>query len=200
MEIGIVLSLVLVAAAVAAVIYAFVRPRVAADDAKTNAWLLYESIANEVGGLAVTRSEDGWPSLHGMVDGVEVEIDHDNHPAQGFEAMLGMRCKIPEASRAPNGALWIGGVPALHTQYGRPRAVGDADGLYEIHTRAEPSASDWWAEPELHAVLTELPGAGVILYEGQLTVIFSDFDAESVRTAMRVPSVIRQGVRRVTLH
>lgn len=200
MEIGIALAVVLAVAAIAAVFFGMIRPRVQADDAKTSAWLLYETIANEVGGLVVARSEDGWPSLHGVADGVEVEIDHDNHPAQGFEAMLGMRCNIPEASGAPNGALWIGGVPALHTQYGRPRAVGDADGLYEIHTRAEPSASDWWQEPELHAVLTELPGAGVILYEGQLTVLFSDFDGESIRTAMRVPGVIRQGVRRVTLH
>ena len=162
--------------------------------------MIYEQVAAEVGGLEVVRTEDGWPCLKGISDGVEFEIDHTNDIAFGIDGQLGLRCRLTEAHGAPDGAIWVGEVPALHTQYGRPRPMGDPDGLFEVYTRAEPSASDWWQEPELLETLRALPGGGVLLYEAQLTVVFRDLDAESVRAAMHVPTLIRRGVQRVTLH
>lgn len=177
-----------------------IKPRVAEDGVKQQAWLVYETVADEVGGLMVTRNDDGWPRLEGLADGLPIEIDHTNNVALGLDGLLGMRCRLPEAESAPNAAVWVGRIDALHTQYGRPRPAGDGAGLFEIYTRVEPSASDWWQEPELYEVLSSLPGAGVLLYEGNLTVVFSDLDAESIRTAMTIPGLIRRGVDRVTIH
>ena len=176
------------------------KPRARRDELKQQAWLFYQSVAEEVGGLMVAQNDEGWPRLEGLVDGLAIEIDHANNVAMGLDGVLGMRCRLPEAEMAPNAAVWIGRVDALHTQYGRPRPAGDGEGLFDVYTRVDPSASDWWQEPELHETLASLPGAGVLLYEGNLTVVFSDLDAESVRTAMRVPGLIRRGVSRVTLH
>lgn len=169
-------------------------------DAKTRAWELFREIAESVGGLTVVEGDHGWPSMRGLVEGLPVEIDHGNHIARGMEASLGMRCPIPEAEHAPNAALWIGEIEALRRQFGRPRPAGDAHGLFEVYTRVEPSASDWWQEPELHEALVSLPGAGVLLVEGQLTVVFSNLDAESVQIALTLPGLIRRGVQRVTIH
>jgi hypothetical protein len=199
MELTLVFALVTFAV-LAAVAYGVVKPRLVRDELKQQAWLFYEQVADEVGGLVVTRNEEGWPRLEGLVDGLSVEIDHTNHVAPGLEGMLGMRCQLPEAEMAPNAAVWVGDVEALRDRYGRPRPAGDGAGLFEVYTRVEPSASDWWQEPELHEALAGLPGAGVLLDEGHLTVVFSDLDAESIRTALRVPALIRRGVRRVTLH
>ena len=177
-----------------------IKPRVSGNTVKEHAWLVYQSVADEVGGLMVTANEDGWPRLEGLVDGLPIEIDHTNQVAMGLDGMLGMRCRLPEAEMAPNAAVWIGRVDALHTQYGRPRSALDGTGLFEVYTRVDPSASDWWQEPELYEALSSLPGAGVLLDEGHLTVVFSDLDAESVRTAMTIPGLIRRGVSRVTIH
>lgn len=197
------LAIVLVFAALialAALAVGVVKPRFERDDIRQQAWSIYQQVADEVGGLVVASNPDGWPRLEGIVDGLKIEIDHTNHIAPGFEGLLGMRCRLPEAEGAPNAAVWIGHVDALQAQFGRPRPAGDDVGLFEIYTRVEPSASDWWQEPELYDTLASLPGAGLLLYEGGLTVLFADLDAESIRTALQVPSLIRRGVRRVTLH
>lgn len=172
----------------------------ALPDPKAKAREVFEGIAQQVPGLTVVTDENGWPSLHGLVDGVAIEIDHANHIARGMEAMLGMRCNLVEAEHAPNAALWIGEVEALRRQFGRPRPSGDRHGIFEVYTRVEPSASDWWQEPELHEALVALPGGGLLLVEGKLTVVFSNLDAESVRAAMAIPGHIRRGVQRVTIH
>ena len=70
----------------------------------------------------------------------------------------------------------------------------------EKRNSREPTASEWWQDKELYEVLATLPGAGVVLEDGQLTVVFVDLDADSIRTALGVPSLIRRGVRQVTLH
>lgn len=202
MEIGVVLVALAVVAVVAALV-SHVGPRLGsgeASDARSFAWALFQQVADEVGGLQVLESEAGWPRLKGLVDGIEIEIDQHNDIAFGLDALLGMRCSVPEAARAPNAAIWVGDVNALHSQFGRPRAVGDADALFDVYTRAAPSASDWWQEPELLDALRALPGSGLLLYDGQLTVLFSDLDAHSVQTAMSVPGLIRRGVDRVTIH
>ena len=199
MELGIVLGVVAVIALVGAIVF-HAGPRLGKGEPEDLAFLLYAQVAEQIGGLVVVRSETGWPRIEGRVDGADVEIDHANDIAPGLERMLALRCQLPEALMAPNGAIWIGEIPALHTQFGRPRPIGDPDGLFELYTRTEASASDWWQEPELFDALLSLPGSGVVLYEGQLTVVFSDLDAESVRTAMQIPSLIRRGVSRVTLH
>lgn len=198
MELAVVIALAVLL--VLALVGMAVKPRVAEDGIKQHAWLVYQAVADEVGGLVVTTNEDGWPRMEGLADGLPMEIDHTNNVAMGLDGMLGMRCRLPEAEAAPNAAVWVGRIDALHTQYGRPRPAGDGTGLFEVYTRVEPSASDWWQEPELYEVLSSLPGAGVLLYEGNLTVVFSDLDAESVRTAMAIPGLIRRGVSRVTLH
>ncbi len=167
---------------------------------RARAHALFREVAEQVGGLTVETDDEGWPSLRGLVDGVPIAIDHQNHIARGMEAMLAMRCRLPDAEHAPNAALWIGEIEPLRQQFGRPRPSGDAHGLFELYTRVEPSLSDWWQEPELHEALVSLPGAGVLLVDGQLTVVFSDLQAESVRLAMTLPGLIRRGVRRVTLH
>ena len=186
-----------VAAAVAAR-----RPRLLAqgDDVQERVWAEFRAVAAEVGGLAVVPNEEGWPRLRGETAGVLVEIDCDNHVSRGLDGLLGLRCRIPDAMIAPNAALWVGDIDALRTQYGRPRPAGDGHGLFDVYTRSEPSASDWWQDGALHDALCSLPGAGVVLYEGQLTVLFERLDAESVRTALQIPALIQEGVRRVTLH
>ncbi|SRR5690606_4600901 len=188
---------VLAAAAIAAL-----RPRLERHDegVKERVWAEFRAVAEEVGGLAVVTNEEGWPRLRGETGGVLVEIDCDNHVSQGLDGLLGLRCRIPDAAFAPNAALWIGDIDALRTQYGRPRPAGDRHGLFEVYTRVEPSASDWWQDRALHDALSGLPGAGVVLDEGQLTVLFERLDAESVRTALAIPALIQEGVRRVTLH
>ncbi|HEY8427337.1 MAG TPA: hypothetical protein VIL20_03150, partial [Sandaracinaceae bacterium] len=188
---------VLVAVAVAV---ALAKPRLEAGDAPDRAWAEFRAVADEVGGLTVVRTESGRPRLVGEVGGVSVEIDFENHLGRGLDGLLGLRCRVPGAAGAPNAALWIGDVDALRMQLGRPRPSGDRAGLFEVYTRVEPSASDWWQDPALHEALSGLPGAGVVLYEGQLTVVFARLDAESVRTALQVPGLVQEGVRRVTLH
>lgn len=199
MEIAIFLTVVVALGALVA--YGWSKTEITGPvDPKTRAWELFREIAKTVGGLTVVEGDHGWPSMHGLVEGATVEIDHGNHIARGMEATLGMRCQIPEADHAPNAALWIGEVEALRRQFGRPRPSGDAHGLFEVYTRVEPSASDWWQEPELHEAMVSLPGAGVLLVDGQLTVVFSNLDAESVRVALTLPGLIRRGVQRVTIH
>lgn len=191
----------LAVAVVAAAALAALKPRLAQDDGvRERVWAEFGAVADEVGGLAVVPNEAGWPRLRGEAGGVLVEIDCDNHVGRGLDGLLGLRCRIPDAAFAPNAALWIGDVDALRTQYGRPRPAGDAHGLFEVYTRVEPSASDWWQDRALHDTLCALPGAGVVLYEGQLTILFERLDAESVRTALSIPALIQAGVRRVTLH
>jgi hypothetical protein len=114
--------------------------------------------------------------------------------------MLGLRCRITGGESVPSAALWIGDVDSLRTQFGRPRPSGDGAGLFDVYTRVEASASDWWADAALHEALTLLPGAGLVLDEGQLTIVFAKLDAESVRTAMRIPALVHQGAQRVTIH
>lgn len=184
----------------AALALTLLKPRLVEEDVHERAWEEFRAIADEVGGLAVVRTDAGWPKLTGEVGGVVVEIDCDNHISRGLDGLLGLRCRVPDAVAAPNAALWIGDIDALRTQYGRPRPAGDGEGLFEVYTRVEPSASDWWQDPALHDALASLPGAGLVLYEGQLTVLFARLDAESVRTALQIPMLVEQGVRRVTLH
>lgn len=184
----------------AALALTLLKPRLVEDDVHERAWEEFRAIADEVGGLAVVRTEGGWPKLTGEIGGVVVEIDCDNHISRGLDGLLGLRCRVPDAVAAPNAALWIGDIDALRTQYGRPRPAGDGDGLFEVYTRVEPSASDWWQDPALHDALASLPGAGLVLYEGQLTVLFARLDADSVRTALQIPMLVQHGVRRVTLH
>lgn len=188
------------AVALAALAYALSKPRLGLDDGKDRAFAELAALAQEVGGLSVVRTPEGWPRLTGIVGGLSVEIDFDNHVSRGLDGLLGLRCFVPEAIAAPNAVLWVGDIDALRVQYGRPRPAGDGDGLFEVYTRAEPSASDWWQDPMLHDALSSLPGAGLVLYEGQLTVLFDRLDADSVRTALRVPSLVQQGVNRVTIH
>jgi hypothetical protein len=197
-----VLWVALVAASVAlgALIYALTRPRDGLEDGTSRVLAELSALAEEVGGLAVVVTPEGWPSLRGDVGGLQVQIDFDNHVGRGLDGLLGLRCRIPEAAMAPNAVLWIGDIDALRVQYGRPRPAGDGDGLFEVYTRVAPSASDWWQDPLLHDALSSLPGAGLVLYEGQLTVLFDRLDAESVRTALRIPGLIQDGVGRVTLH
>ena len=201
MEIGVLLT-VLATVAVVTAIVTYVAPRLRGEprDAESFAWLLFEQVADEVGGLTVVRTEAGWPRMRGLIEGIEVEVDQHNDVAFGLDGMLGLRCTLPSTLGAPNAAIWVGNVATLHSQFGRPHAVGDADALFDVYTRAEPGASDWWQEPDLLETLRALPGAGVLLYEGQLTVVFSDLDAHSVQTAMLVPSLILRGVDAVTIH
>ena len=167
---------------------------------QAEAWALCRSIADEVGGLVVTPDDAGWPRLTGIVEGVTIEIDAHNYVAGSREPMLGMRCRIGGAEHAPNAAVWIGEIPALHTEFGRPRPLGDPDRLFEVYTRAEPTASDWWNEPGLQETLLSLPGAGVLLVDGSLTVFFSELHALCVRSAMEIPPLVQRGVCRVTIH
>lgn len=194
------IALLAAAAVLAALALTYAKPRLGADDVHDRAWEEFRAVADEVGGLSVTRTPDGWPRLVGEVGGVLVEIDCDNLVGRGLGGMLGLRCRVPDAGAAPNAALWIGDVDALRTQFGRPRPAGDGAGLFDVYTRVEPSASDWWQDPALHDALAGLPGAGVVLYEGQLTVLFARLDADSVRTALAIPALVQEGVRRVTLH
>lgn len=174
--------------------------REGARDEKTEAWAYCQGVADEVGGLTVVADDEGWPRLSGMAAGVPVEIDANNRVGAGREALLGLRCYLPAAFHAPDAAVWIGEVPALHTEFGRPRPLGDPDGLFEVHTRVEPSGSDWWTEPDLQDALLSLQGAGILLVEGKLTVVFAELDAHSVRTVLSIPEMIQRGVSRVTLH
>lgn len=167
---------------------------------QAEAWRLCESIAEEVGGLVVVPDDAGWPRLTGFIDGVSIEIDAHNYIGNGREPHLGLRCTLPSAERAPNAAVWIGEVAALHTEFGRPRPLGDPDGFFEVHTRAEPTGSDWWQEPGLQDALLSLPGAGVLLVDGTLTVVFSELNVWSVQAALQIPGVIQRGVSRVTIH
>ncbi|MEQ9073543.1 MAG: hypothetical protein RLP09_06760 [Sandaracinaceae bacterium] len=201
MEFLIALAVALAVVGIVALVVQKTQPALSAgDDPKARAWEMFQMVAEEVGGLTVVKTDDGWPRLRGLVDGLDVEIDYDNHLAKGLEAMLGMRCRIPEAEGSPPTVVWVGSVDVLHAHYGRPRPAGDADGLFEVYTRREPTASEWWQDKELYEVLATLPGAGVVLEDGQLTVVFVDLDADSIRTALGVPSLIRRGVRQVTLH
>ena len=170
------------------------------NDPNARARKHFTEVADAVGGLVVVEDDHGVLSLRGVVDGITVEIDYQNSVTRGLEALLGMRCRLTEAEHAPNAALWIGEVEGLRRQFGRPRPSGDVNGLFEVYTRFEPSASDWWQDPDLHESLTVLRGGGLLLVDGQLTVVFSLLDAESVRTALSIPSLIRRGVQRVTLH
>ncbi len=194
------IAVVAAALVLAALAFTFVKPRLETDDIRDRAWEEFRAVADEVGGLEVARTEGGLPRLIGEVAGVMVEIDFENHVGRGLDGLLGLRCRVPDAGFAPNAALWIGDVDPLRTQFGRPRPAGDGAGLFEVYTRVEPSASDWWQDPSLHDALSGLPGAGVVLYEGQLTVFFARLDADSVRTALQVPGLVQEGVRRVTLH
>ncbi len=183
-----------------AVAFAYLPRRGDREDAQERAWEEFRAVAEEVGGLVAVRTDTGWPRLSGEAGGVLVEIDCENHVGRGLDALLGLRCRVPDARFAPNAALWIGDVDALRTQFGRPRPSGDANGLFDVYTRVEPSASDWWQEPTLHDALASLPGSGLVLDEGRLTVFFARLDAESVRVALRIPSLVQVGVHRVTLH
>jgi hypothetical protein len=187
-------------AMIGAFAYLMRKPGLGAGDLKERAWDEFRAVAADVGGLEVVSNEDGWPRLAGSVEGIAVEIDCDNHVSSGLEGLLGLRCRVPDGDVAPNAALWIGDLDALRTQFGRPRPSGDSDGLFEVYTRVEPSASDWWQDPALHDALTILPGAGVVLLDGQLMVLFARLDVESVRAALRIPGLVRQGAQRVTLH
>lgn len=200
MELATALVIALAALFVGALGWAVRQRRALGRDEKTEAWAYCQQIADEVGGLVVVSDEDGWPRLTGIVGSFNVEIDAHNRIGTTSEMHLGLRCHLPSAAHAPNAAVWIGESPALHTEFGRPRPLGDPDGLFEVHTRAEPTASDWWAEPALREALLSLPGAGLLLVDGNLTVVFAELDAESVRTALAIPEVIVRGVRRVTLH
>lgn len=194
------MAILTAAAALVGFAFKFAKPQGAGDEANREDWEDFAAVAAEVGGLRVVRTDRGAPRLTGLVDGVEVVIDRENHISRGLDGMLGLRCMLTDADDAPNAALWIGDIEALRTQYGRPRPAGDGHGLFEVYTRVEPSASDWWQEPRLHEALTQLEGAGLVLYEGQLTVLFARLDAESVRAAIHIPGLVRQGVHRVTLH
>ncbi|MCZ7684909.1 MAG: hypothetical protein M5U28_41515 [Sandaracinaceae bacterium] len=194
------IALIAAAVVLAALALAFAKPQLGADDLHDRAWEEFRAVADEVGGLSVVRTPEGWPRLVGEVSGVLVEIDCDNHVSRGLDGLLGLRCRVPDAGVAPDAALWIGDVDALRTQFGRPRPAGDGAGIFDVYTRVEPSASDWWQDPALHDALAGLPGAGVVLCEGQLTVLFARLDADSVRTALQIPGLVQEGVRRVTLH
>jgi hypothetical protein len=180
--------------------YFMARPTLARDAAEDRVWADFRAVAAEVGGLEVEQTASGWPRLRGIADSIAIEIDCENAVSRGLDGMLGLRCRIPNGEAAPSAALWIGDVDALRTQYGRPRPSGDSAGLFDVYTRVEPSASDWWQDPALHEALTLLPGAGLVLDEGSLTVLFTKLDSDSVRTAMRIPGLVHQGAQRVTLH
>lgn len=201
------MEVTLIAAAIAlalvvgtALVMAVRSRREGGRDEKSEAWAWCRALAEEVGGLVVVADGEGWPRLTGIAAGVPVEIDANNAIGALREAFLGLRCHLPSASHAPNAAVWVGEVPALHTEFGRPRPLGDPDGLFEVHTRAEASGSDWWAEPGLQEALLSLPGAGVLLVDGHLTVVFAELDAHSVRVALSIPEMIQRGVNRVTIH
>ncbi len=200
MEVMIALVLAVLLFGGAALAMAVRSRRLGARDEKSEAWAFCRAVAEEVGGLVVAADEAGWPRLTGLAAGVPVEIDANNRIGTLPEVHLGLRCYLPAAAEAPNAAVWIGEVASLHTEFGRPRPLGDPDGLFEVHTRAEPTASDWWAEPDLQEALLSLPGAGVLLVDGQLTVTFAELDAHSVRVALSIPEMIQRGVSRVTLH
>ncbi len=178
----------------------WVKPRLVKDELRERMWSEFRTIADEIGSLAVVRTENGWPRLSGRIEDLVIDIDCENRVSYGLDGLLGLRCRIPDTEHAPSAALWIGDIDALRMQYGRPRPVGDGAGLFELYTRVEPSASDWWQEPALHDTLSALPGAGLLFHEGQLTVLFERLEADSVRTALRIPALVREGVRRVTLH
>ncbi|MGE0791702.1 MAG: hypothetical protein AB7S26_38865 [Sandaracinaceae bacterium] len=170
------------------------------DDPKARAWSRFLALAEEVGGLAVVEDDLGWPTMRGLIDGVTVEVDLRNPVGIGARPQLGMRARLPEAEHVPSAALFMGEIEELRRQFGRPRPSGDPHGLFEVYTRVEPSASDWWQDPDLHEALTALPGGGAILVDGQLTVVFANLDADSIRQALTVPALIQKSVQRVTLH
>ncbi|MBX3273395.1 MAG: hypothetical protein KF729_24240 [Sandaracinaceae bacterium] len=200
MEVMIAIAVALLLIGGGALVLAVRSRREGARDERSDAWLYVQSVAEEVGGLSVVADEDGWPRLCGLAAGVPVEIDGNNVVGTLREPRLGLRCYLPAAAEAPNAAVWLGAVPALHTEFGRPSPLGDPDGLFEVHTRAESSGSDWWSEPDLQEALLSLAGAGVLLVDGHLTVVFSELDAHSVRVALSIPETIERGVSRVTLH
>lgn len=201
MEIAITLVLVLALLGAVALGMAIRDRRLGArEDRVADAWTLFELVAAEVGGLVVVADPDGWPQLNGIIDGITVEIDGSNFAGGTFVPRLGMRCHLEGAAHAPNAAVWIGESPALHTEFGRPRPLGDPDGIFDVHSRTEPSPSDWWQEPGLHEALACLPGAGLLLVDGELLVVFDELDAEFVRVALQIPTLIERGVERVTVH
>ncbi|MEZ4336134.1 MAG: hypothetical protein R3B82_05855 [Sandaracinaceae bacterium] len=200
MEVMIALGLALLLVGGAALVMAVRSRRLGARDDKSEAWAWCRSVAEEVGGLMVVADGEGWPRLTGLAAGVPIEIDANNQIGTLPEVHLGLRCYLPSATGAPNAAVWIGEVASLHTEFGRPRPLGDPDGLFEVHTRTEPTASDWWAEPDLQEALLSLPGAGILLVDGQLTIVFAELDAHSVRVVLSIPEMIQRGVSRVTIH
>ena len=200
MSVAVLVTLAIIAAAIALGMLKMQRTRLARELARDQIWTRFQAVADEIGGLALVTTDDGHPRLSGLVDGLHVEIDYENYIAFGLEALLGMRCAVPEAALEPDVALWVGEVPALHTRFGRPRPLGDSDHIFDVYTRTEPSASDWWQEKDLHRELAALRGAGVLMSEGQLTVLFDHVDVDSVRTALAIPALIRRGVQRVTIH
>jgi len=200
MEITIGLLIALAVIVASGLVLAVRARRAGARDSTSDAWAYCQTIADEIPGLLVVPDEHGWPRLTGIIHGVSVEIDAQNQISATQLPFLGLRCYLDAALHAPNAAVWIGEVAALHTEFGRPRPLGDPDGLFEVHTRAEPTTSDWWMEPELQEALLSLTGAGLLLVDGALTVVFSELDVYSVRTALSIPALIQRGVRRVTLH
>lgn len=194
------LAVLLALLGIGALAIAIRERREGARDDRSEAWAYCQTIADEIPGLMVVGDDYGWPRLTGLISGFSVEIDAQNRVGTSREPMLGMRCYLDSALHAPNAAVWVGEVAALHTEFGRPRPLGDPDGLFEVHTRAEPTTSDWWAEPGLQEALLSLPGAGLLLVDGALTVVFLELDVLSVRTALSIPALIQRGVSRVTLH
>lgn len=94
MELLIALAVALAVVGIVALVVQKTQPALSAgDDPKARAWEMFQMVAEEVGGLTVVKTDDGWPRLRGLVDGLDVEIDYDNHLAKGLEAMLGMRCR-----------------------------------------------------------------------------------------------------------
>ena len=200
MEVMVAIAVALLLIGGGALVLAVRSRREGARDERSDAWAYVQSVAEEVGGLSVIADDDGWPRLCGLAAGVPVEIDGNNVVGALREPRLGLRCYLASAAEAPNAAVWLGEVPALHTEFGRPSPLGDPDGLFEVHTRAESSGSDWWSEPDLQEALLSLPGAGLLLVDGHLTVVFAELDAHSVRVALSIPETIERGVSRVTLH
>ncbi|MGF1468726.1 MAG: hypothetical protein ACFCGT_21580 [Sandaracinaceae bacterium] len=169
---------------------------------RTEAWDLYRLVADEVGGLEVVATAAGWPRLRGRVDGVEVEIDDDNHLGRGSSGLLGLRCRLPELEGTADVALWLGPAPAFFADLlGPPKSLGDRDlELYDLFTRAEGGGSDWWQDVVLLETLRTLPGGRVWKRDDQLLVLFDHLEADVVRSVLTVPGLLRHAASRPTLH
>jgi hypothetical protein len=158
--------------------------------------LEWARVADAVGGLEVQWSAAGRPVLRGRRDGRVVEIRNDIDLGVGFSGRLGLLSEVSEG--APRFAIWTGPAPRWFGELlGAPRPYAGTE-THDLYTRSEAGA--WWVAPALREALLALPAGCLLSQRGRLTVLFDDFDAETVRAALQIPATLREASKRPTLH